>query len=212
MADRGGWSLAWPAVLLLLVLLILPLGVAWGRTVGGAAVSGHPGITGFRQYAETDRDRYDDGESVIVTYRACRSRPWPTTTNSPGAGPLSVVIAALGPLWNIGARAWRCDFGRLPTVSQQVSAWGDGDASPLPSSLSLTRCAAVGLTCVSSHRMVAASCFTGRGEVSATSPRASGHANWPSLEGCSAKTFTEDHPEALAGYKGRYRRWLYGIS
>jgi hypothetical protein len=77
------------AVLLLVVLLALPAGVAWGRTVGGAAVSGHPAISGFRQHAEVDRDRYEEQEPVVLTYRVCRSRPWPATTNSPGRGSLA---------------------------------------------------------------------------------------------------------------------------
>lgn len=81
-------SVARPAVVLLLVLLTLPAGVAWGQTLGGAAVVGHPGIAGFRQSAEVDQARYEEGERVVLTYRACRSRPWPTVTNSP-AGPLA---------------------------------------------------------------------------------------------------------------------------
>jgi hypothetical protein len=88
--DGRGRSLVWPAVLLLVVLLAPPAGVAWGRTVGGAAVTGHPAISGFRQHAEVDRDRYEEQEPVVLTYRVCRSRPWPATTNSPGRGSLAV--------------------------------------------------------------------------------------------------------------------------
>jgi hypothetical protein len=88
--DGRGRTLAWPAVLLLVVLLALPVGVAWGRTPSGEAVVGHPAVGGFRQQAEVDRDRYEEDDAVVLTYRVCRSRPWSATTNSPGLGSLAV--------------------------------------------------------------------------------------------------------------------------
>lgn len=81
--GRRGRSLSRAVLLVLLVLLVLPVGVAWGRTLGGEAVVGHPGIAGFRQSAEGDRDRYEEQEAVVLTYRVCRSRPWPMRTNFP---------------------------------------------------------------------------------------------------------------------------------
>jgi hypothetical protein len=85
MAGRGR-SLARPVAILVMVLLALPVGVAWGRTLGGATVVGHPGLSGFRQQAEVERSRYPAEDAVVVTYRVCRSRPWPTRTNSPAMG------------------------------------------------------------------------------------------------------------------------------
>lgn len=86
MGGRGRSLTRVAVVVLLLVLSVLPVGVAWGRTSGGSAVAGHPGIAGFRQSAEVDRDRYEEGDAVVLTYRVCRSRPWPTRTNSPPMG------------------------------------------------------------------------------------------------------------------------------
>jgi hypothetical protein len=80
-----------PVLLLVLVLVASSVGVAWGRTLGGEPVVGHPGISGFRQSAEVDRDRYEDQEAVVLTYRVCRSRPWPARTNAP---PMEGGVAA----------------------------------------------------------------------------------------------------------------------
>lgn len=68
-------------IALLVILLASPLAVAWTRTSGGEPVNGQPGIAGFRHSAETDRETYEKSETVVLTYRVCRSRPWPTTTN-----------------------------------------------------------------------------------------------------------------------------------
>jgi hypothetical protein len=88
MGGRG--VLLGGVAVVLLVVLALPVGVAWGRTLGGEEVGGHPGIDGFRQRAGVDRVRYEEQEPVVLTYRVCRSRPWPATTNSPGRGSLAV--------------------------------------------------------------------------------------------------------------------------
>jgi hypothetical protein len=73
-----------PAIVLFVVLLTSPLAVAWARTSGGEQVAGHPVVAGFRQSAEVDGETYTENEPVVLTYRVCRSRPWPTTTSSPG--------------------------------------------------------------------------------------------------------------------------------
>jgi hypothetical protein len=65
-------------------LLLLPALVGWGRTLNGEAVRGVPGVAGFRHLAEVEHERYDPDRAVEVTYRVCRSRPWPTRTRSPG--------------------------------------------------------------------------------------------------------------------------------
>jgi hypothetical protein len=81
---------------LLTALLVAPFAVAWARTPGGEPVAGHPGIAGFRQSAEVDRGTYAEDDSVILTYRVCRSRPWPTRTNSSFQVEFRVVDEAAG--------------------------------------------------------------------------------------------------------------------
>jgi hypothetical protein len=80
-------------VVVLVVLLGLPTAVAWARTLGGEAVVGHPGIGGFRQSAAVDRELYVEGDPVVLTYRVCRSRPWPTRTNSGFVAEFRVIDA-----------------------------------------------------------------------------------------------------------------------
>lgn len=70
-------------IVLLVVLLASPLVVAWARTSGGEQVAGQSGVAGFRHSAETDLETYEESEPVVLTYRVCRSRPWPTMTNPP---------------------------------------------------------------------------------------------------------------------------------
>jgi hypothetical protein len=65
--------------------------VAWVRTSGGEPVAGMPGIGGFRQSAEVDRETYVENQPVVLTYRVCRSRPWPTTTDPSWVGPSSLT-------------------------------------------------------------------------------------------------------------------------
>jgi hypothetical protein len=69
---------------LLVALLLLPVVVAWARTLHGEAVSGVSGLAGFRHQAAVADDRYEPDRPVEVTYRVCRWRPWPTRTWSPG--------------------------------------------------------------------------------------------------------------------------------
>lgn len=79
MGDRS--TIVRGIIVLLVMLLASPLAVAWARTSGGGQVTGQPGIAGFRHSAEVDRETYEENEPVVLTYRVCRSRPWPTTTH-----------------------------------------------------------------------------------------------------------------------------------
>jgi hypothetical protein len=87
----GRSTLVRATIVLLLVLLASPLAAAWARTSGGEPVAGLPGIGGFRQSAEVDGETFAENEPVVLTYRVCRSRPWPTRTRSPGPGGDSLV-------------------------------------------------------------------------------------------------------------------------
>jgi hypothetical protein len=65
------------------ILLALVVGaLALARVPGAERVEGHPGLSGFRQQAVANQERYDEGQPVELTYRVCRSRPWSAATNS----------------------------------------------------------------------------------------------------------------------------------
>lgn len=78
----GGRRRMGAVVVVLLVLLAIPVGAAAARVPTGEPVAGHPGLDGFRHDVQVDRESYEPTVPVVLTYRVCRSRPWPTQTNS----------------------------------------------------------------------------------------------------------------------------------
>jgi hypothetical protein len=80
--------------LLVTLVLLLAIGVAVLATAG-EAVTRDGSASGFRQFADTDRTAYADGEPVRMTYRVCWARPWPTTTSSTGGSDVFIGFRVL---------------------------------------------------------------------------------------------------------------------
>ncbi|HVM14721.1 MAG TPA: hypothetical protein VM287_10390 [Egibacteraceae bacterium] len=64
---------------LVLVLILVLMGT---RVLGAEPVRGD--MAGFHHQAETDRDSYEEGDPVRLTFTVCRTRPWPAVTSSSG--------------------------------------------------------------------------------------------------------------------------------